>query len=284
MFFDNNKIKSGDRIQCLYDIEAKSGYIFNTINKLGTIITKENGEYGVKFDKYINGHALIDKKGISHCENGYGLWLKDFAFVKINKNKEEIKIKMDNNLIEKMENMTKIMNEVINEIKENKQDETIIYFAKMYNDVIIPSKENENAGYDIYAHFDEEEFNFKPHETRLVPTGLLSACSQEYVLIGKERGSTGSIGMKCGAGIIDSGYRGEIFIAITNDNNIPLIISKNIKKTIKNESFIIYPYTKGIAQLLLVPVPSTKVQEISVNELKSIPSKRGSGKLGSSGR
>lgn len=159
-----------------------------------------------------------------------------------------------------------------------------IYFARKSKDVILPSKETENAGLDVYAYFEENEFIFQPHQTRLVPTGLYSAIVEDYVLLSRERGSTGSIGMKCGAGVIDSGYRGEIFIAITNENDIPLIISKNISKTEITEDFILYSYKKGIAQLLVVPVPKMNIEELSVEELKSIPSKRGEGKLGQSGK
>ena len=159
-----------------------------------------------------------------------------------------------------------------------------IYFARKSKEVILPNKEAENEGYDVYAFFEEEELKIEAHQTKLIPTGLFSCVSEDYVLLARERGSTGSIGMKCGAGVIDSGYRGEIFIAITNENNIPLIISKKVQKTVKGTDEIVYPYTKGIAQLLLVPVPKTEVVEISVQELQAIPSKRGSGKLGSSGK
>ena len=40
----------------------------------------------------------------------------------------------------------------------------------------------------------------EPHETVLVPTGIASAFSSDYVAIIKERGSTGSkgIGQRCG--------------------------------------------------------------------------------------
>ena len=99
-----------------------------------------------------------------------------------------------------------------------------------FKEVILPNKETENAGYDVYAFFEEEELKIEAHQTKLIPTGLFSCVSEDYVLLARERGSTGSIGMKCGAGVIDSGYRGEIFIAITNENNIPLIrIPYNIK-------------------------------------------------------
>ena len=47
---------------------------------------------------------------------------------------------------------------------------------------------------------------------------------------------------------------------------------------------IIYPYTKAICQALLLPVPKVEIEEISLEELKAIPSERGEGKLGSSGK
>lgn len=165
------------------------------------------------------------------------------------------------------------------DLKNNK-----LYFARASKDVKIPTKDEENAGYDIYSYFDEKEFVFNPHETRLVPTGVYSAFSKDYVLIAKERGSTGSVGMKVGAGVIDSGYRGEIFIAITNNNDVPLAISKNNDKTIITDNYILYPYTKAIAQLIVLPVPIMDVEEISLEKLQAIPSKRGHGKLGSSNK
>ena len=165
------------------------------------------------------------------------------------------------------------------EIKNNE-----LYFARKSDKVILPSKESHNAGYDVYAFFEENEFVIQPHQTKLVPTGLYSAFTEDYVLLGRERGSTGSIGMKLGAGVIDSSYRGEIFIAITNDNDKPLAISKEVDKTEITEDFILYPYKKAIAQLLLVPVSKVEVKEISVKELQAIASKRGEGKLGSSNK
>lgn len=157
-----------------------------------------------------------------------------------------------------------------------------VYFAAEEG-VEIPTKRPEDMGFDVKSHFEEDEFVFKPHETRLVPTGLYSAVPSCYGIIAKEKGSTGSLGMKLGAGVIDSGYRGEIFIAITNDNPIPLIITKDetVKKAVVTEEKILYPYKKGIAQLVVVANPNVLVKQLSVDELKAIPSQRGDGCLGS---
>lgn len=97
-----------------------------------------------------------------------------------------------------------------------------IKFAKVKENAIVPSKTLENAGYDIYGVFgdnSDENRIIKPHQTKLIPTGVACALPTKYYFQVEERGSTGSKGIKKSAGVVDSGYRGEIFIAITNSTN-----------------------------------------------------------------
>lgn len=164
-----------------------------------------------------------------------------------------------------------------------------LIFAKVNPCAIIPTKDDENAGYDVYACFAEDYMYFKPHETRLVPTGIASAMSINYYIQIQERGSTGSKGIKYGAGVIDSSYRGEWFVAITNVNDVPLIIAKDHieSKDIFGEigmNHIIYPYSKAISQAIVHKVPKMDVSVLSYQELLLIESKRGSGSLGSSNK
>ena len=101
-----------------------------------------------------------------------------------------------------------------------------IKFAKVNKKAIIPSKNVENAGYDIYGIFEDnndENRIIKPHQTKLIPTGIACALPSKYYFQVEERGSTGSKGIKKSAGVIDSGYRGEIFIAITNSTDKYLV-------------------------------------------------------------
>ena len=198
------------------------------------------------------------------------------------------------------------------ELKEND-----LYFAKVNPNAIIPTKEKENAGYDIYACFNKDFLVIPPHSTKLVPTGIASAISDKYYLGVAERGSTGKIGMKYSAGVIDSGYRAEIFIGLSNINDVPIVISKLTREELEenygkigygetiymteeeyedliyledyeeydNLTCIIYPYSKAIAQLIVHEVHNeVEPKEISYEELQSIPSKRGIGSLGSSGK
>ena len=161
---------------------------------------------------------------------------------------------------------------------------TAIKFAKVNPNAIIPTKDEENAGYDMYACFEEDNFVINPLETKLIPTGISSACDKNFYFQVEERGSTGSKGIKSSAGVIDSSYRGEIFIAITNCNNKPLLITKEEDTLALNDDYVVYPYYKAIAQLILHEVIETDVEELTYDELKAIPSKRGDKCLGSSGK
>lgn len=192
-----------------------------------------------------------------------------------------------------------------------------VKFAKVNPRAIIPTKESENSSYDIYACFSEDELKIPAHCTVMIPTGIASAIESGWGFRIEERGSTGAIGMKKSAGVIDSGYRGEWFIAITNTNDNDIIISKLVDEVkcvspldntekprkYKNRNLltteiasnncilldtvpdvIYYPYNKAIAQATIEKIYEPEIEEISYEDLLKIPSKRKDGKLGSSGK
>ena len=178
-----------------------------------------------------------------------------------------------------------------------------VKFAKVRPDAIIPSKRDEDMGFDIYACFDEAYMAINPHETKLIPTGIASACDPGYGFLLFERGSTGSKGIARRCGVIDSGYRNEWFVGLTNTTNDRLFISKLGTKELvellctndedpiawklaEDEvlNSIVYPYSKAIVQALVAPVPEINREETSYEDLKAIPSERGLGALGSSGK
>ena len=164
-------------------------------------------------------------------------------------------------------------------IKENE-----LYFARKDETVILPTKSEENAGYDIYANFTEESLIIEPHQTKMISTGLYSACHSDFYIQLMERGSTGSKGIAQRCGVIDSGYRGEWFVPLTNTTDKKLIISKDVQDTLVLEEVIMYPYKKAICQAVVLPVPKMNVREISIEELKNIASERGTSCLGASGK
>lgn len=176
------------------------------------------------------------------------------------------------------------------ELKENE-----IVFAKLRETAIVPTKKIEDAGYDFYANFEDDYFVIKAGETRGVPTGIACAFSSKYYAQVEERGSTGKIGMKKSAGVMDSGYRGEYMIMTYNTNQKPIVISKVSEneipeefeiqgETYKKTDVIVYPYTKAICQVVLHEVPVLEEKEITYEELCSIASERGTGRFGSTGK
>lgn len=189
-----------------------------------------------------------------------------------------------------------------------------IKFAKGNPTVIIPTKRDEDMGYDIYANFEGDYMVLPPHTVVGVPTNLHSAFSKDYGIILKERGSTGTKGMAVRCGVIDSGFRGAWFVPINNTTNTPIIIAKahavdGIKLECRKyegivpynvivdgegkeihslsfgaKDFIIYPYEKAICQAVVHIVPSTHSEEITLDELMQIESERGVGQKGSSNK
>lgn len=156
-----------------------------------------------------------------------------------------------------------------------------LFFAKVKEEAIIPSKNDEDMGYDVYACIEDDYVEILPGEIKLIPTGIASAISEDYGILIRERGSTGSKGMSVRAGVIDSSYRGEWFIGLNNTTNKPIILAK-YPEDFQDDGFTIYPVEKAIAQAVVVPVPKLKVKEIPLKELQAMETERGDGKLGSS--
>ena len=64
------------------------------------------------------------------------------------------------------------------EVKENE-----ILWAKVKENAISPTKIDENAGYDIYACFEDDYRVIPPHTTVMIPTGIASAFDSDYCFI-----------------------------------------------------------------------------------------------------
>lgn len=162
-----------------------------------------------------------------------------------------------------------------------------ILFAKLSPNAKIPTKIEEDAGFDLYACIDDRNpygWQIDPHTTMMIPTGLIYACPKEWAIILKERGSTGIISMKIGAGVCDSGFRNEVVVQLYNGLNKSMVISPTEEKVRETEKVVFYPVAKAIAQFLVLPVPRTLITETTVDEILAISSERKQGMLGSSGK
>lgn len=146
------------------------------------------------------------------------------------------------------------------------RDVTTIKFAKLVDTATIPTDRDEDLGIDFY-YYDKKAYivSLPPHEVVKLPTGIIMAMDSDYGLILKERSSLGSKGIAVRAGVIDSGYRGEVIVCLENTTDIPYQLD----------------VTKAIAQGVLVPNPKKVIEEYTVDEINAIGSERGTDGFGS---
>lgn len=163
--------------------------------------------------------------------------------------------------------------------------------VKLLNDeAILPSKRPEDACYDLYAVIDDDFLILNPGDIHMIPTGIAIEIPEDWIFYITERSSTGTKGLAKRCGVIDSGFRGEMFIPINNTTNKTIILAKNLDRKLDNflsennlnkDDITIYPLSKAIAQGMLIYSPHVDVEE--VDEL-SDNSERGDGVLGSTGK
>ena len=146
------------------------------------------------------------------------------------------------------------------------RDVTTIKFAKLVETATIPNGRDEDLGIDFY-YVDKNRLTstLKPHTVEKLPTGIIMAMDEGYGMILKERSSLGSKGIALRAGVIDSGYRGEVVICLENTTDKPYNLD----------------LTKAIAQGVLIPNPKKVIEKYTMDEVMAIDSKRGAGGFGS---
>ena len=117
-----------------------------------------------------------------------------------------------------------------------------------------------DAGMDL---FSVEDLTLEPGQAVPVPTGIQVAISQGYVGLVWDKSGISLKGVHRLAGVIDSGYRGEIKVVMINLGDEPFVVEKG----------------KKIAQMLIQPVVSAEI--IEVDDLDD--TSRGEGGFGSTG-
>jgi dUTP pyrophosphatase len=172
----------------------------------------------------------------------------------------------------------------IDKDKSTKRNRDILYFSKTSPTGVIPTKRDEDAGYDFYADISEGDIRLKVGKPVLVPTGIATAFPKKYYLnLKHERGSTAKIGLSCLAGVVDSGFRNEIFICLCATYK-DVVLTKEVKEVMYRDDEILYPIAKAVAQATLEIVPQVEVREIPYEELQQFTSERGMTMLGQSGK
>lgn len=138
-------------------------------------------------------------------------------------------------------------------------------FTKLDPEAKQPEYKSEGAaGVDFAAL---EATTIKPGETVLIRTGIAIAIPTGYVGIMAPRSSLAlkqNLSMPNSIGIIDSDYRGEIFVGLRNLGQISVTIEKH----------------ERISQMLFLPYPTAKM--LAVDSLDE--TSRGAGGFGSTGK
>jgi dUTP pyrophosphatase len=143
---------------------------------------------------------------------------------------------------------------------------------KLYEDAVIPTRaDNGSAGMDLYAYLADNDIAdilvVPPHKTEMVSVGFaMEIPNGTYGAIFARSGLASKQGLRpanC-VGVVDSTYRGEVFVALHND-------SDEIK----------YIHHKDrIAQMIIMEYPTVEITETDVLS----DTDRGTNGFGSSGK
>lgn len=128
--------------------------------------------------------------------------------------------------------------------------------AKLFN-----YAHKDDAGIDVYSNEDKI---LNANTRDVISTGIAIAMETGYVaLVWDKSGIAAKSGIKTMAGVIDSGYRGEVKIVLLNTTNKDYFIEKGQK----------------IAQILIQKIERAQIEEVTYLDETS----RGEGGFGSTG-
>lgn len=133
---------------------------------------------------------------------------------------------------------------------------------RIHKDAKLPLYQHKgDAGLDIFSSID---CVLEAGEVKPVPTGIRVAVPDGYAGLVWDKSGISLKGVHRLAGVIDSGYRGEVQVVMVNLGNEAFVIEKGMK----------------IAQLLVQPV--TEVNVVETEELET--TSRGEEGFGSTGK
>lgn len=100
----------------------------------------------------------------------------------------------------------------------------VVFIKYLHKNGKIPTKVNSNdAGFDLYANIDTV---IPPKQRKTVSTGIALQMPEHFAgLIWPRSGLSVKQGIDVLAGVIDSGYRGEIMVCLYNTSDENVIIN-----------------------------------------------------------
>lgn len=140
----------------------------------------------------------------------------------------------------------------------------MIGVVKTIPDAIVPTKNYpSDAGFDLYS---TEGVELKPGQISKIGTGISLSIPEGHFGLICDRSGHGSKGIKVFGGVVDSSYRGEVFVCLGLMNTF-------------ERSWIKLPKGSKIAQIVILPVRQVVLYE--ADKLNSTD--RGEKGFGSSG-
>lgn len=149
-----------------------------------------------------------------------------------------------------------------------------LYWKKLHPDAQAPTVAHpgEDLGYDLYC---AEQATLHPGRVALVRTGIAIQFDPAHGALVRDRSSMATKGIKTSGGVIDAGYRGEIFVPMTLDMNPP-----SNREDAQSATYVIQPGDKIAQMIPIKPLTIFGVEEKHV----LTESARGEKRFGSSGR
>ena len=169
--------------------------------------------------------------------------------------------------------------EILEELKKEILDAKKVYVETCSDDIVLPEYSNiGDAGMDVKAAEDVIIF---PGETKIVPTGLKMAIPEGYEIQVRPRSGLSlktPLRIANTPGTIDSGYRDEIGIIISNCSNFSdeLNTYSINEKGNKNGIYSI-KFGDRIAQIVLCKYETIEFQQVEKGIVKTLGINRGGG-------
>jgi dTMP kinase len=147
------------------------------------------------------------------------------------------------------------------ENEEKKEEKSVVKIEKLNDNAKLPQKAYEDdAGLDL---FSSDYYSLLPGENMNIKTGIKMAVPKGCAGLVWDKSGVAKAGIHTMAGVIDSGYRGEIMVNVIN---------------LSGDIYNIAPGQK-IAQILIQPIAKTEIIEMRIED----ETERNDGGFGSSG-
>lgn len=151
-------------------------------------------------------------------------------------------------------------------IRSTNHSAGIDFFIPTFDNQFVEDFRSMNEGRTVYLA--EGIITIAPFETVIIPTGIKVEITPNLVLIAfNKSGIATKRGLSLMAKVVDADYQGEVFVSLHNSTSKPKIVTEGEK----------------ITQFILIPYSPQKIREVPIEEIHKIKTKRGDGKLGSTG-